>query len=166
MSYSYIVNAYFDSYIIQPPYVVPHNPVIPQPFVPPVQNPTQCQGQAQCINGIVTSITDGDTLQVNGVPIRLTLVNTPEPNEPRYAEAKAFVESVCVVGTRALVDEDDGQPEGSFERLIGLVYCGGTGISLNELLLLQGYAEIILAYCDKSEFSTTPWAQMYGCGQL
>jgi hypothetical protein len=34
-----------------------------------------------------------------------------------------FVQSVCNVGTTALVDEDDGQKEGSFDRAIGLVYC-------------------------------------------
>jgi hypothetical protein len=28
-----------------------------------------------------------------------------------------------------LVDEDDGQKEGSFDRLIGLVYCGNDNIN-------------------------------------
>jgi ATP-binding cassette subfamily F protein 3 len=31
---------------------------------------------------------------------------------------------MCPVGSKALVDEDDGQKEGSFDRVIGLVYCG------------------------------------------
>ena len=43
------------------------------------------------------------------------------------------------LGTAALVNEDDGQKEGSFDRVIGLVYCGNDNInnkkSLNELLL-------------------------------
>lgn len=38
----------------------------------------ECQGQADCFTGIVTDIVDGDTLDVNNVRIRLSLVNTPE----------------------------------------------------------------------------------------
>ena len=31
---------------------------------------------------------------------------------------------MCPIGSEALVDEDDGQKEGSFDRLIELVHCG------------------------------------------
>ena len=62
------------------------------------------------------------------------------------------------MGTKALVDEDDGQKEGSFDRLIGLVYCGNDGIdnkkSLNELLLGGGYAVIYQDFCNIIEFSS------------
>jgi micrococcal nuclease len=115
----------------------------------------------------VTEIVDGDTIDINNVQIRLALVNTPERGESGYTEAIDFVESVCSVGTKALVDEDDGQKEGSFNRLIGFVYCGDDGInnkkSLNELLLQGGYAVIYQNFCGISEFSTNSWAQRYGC---
>jgi endonuclease YncB( thermonuclease family) len=128
---------------------------------------TECQGQADCFSGKVTDIVDGDTLDINNVRIRLSLVNTPERGEAGYTEAKEFVKSVCSVGTRALVDEDDGQKEGSFDRLIGLVYCGNDGIdnekSLNELLLGGGYAVIYQDFCNISEFSSATWAQRHGC---
>jgi hypothetical protein len=127
----------------------------------------ECQGQADCFRGTVTEIVDGDTLDINNIRVRLALVNTPERGENGYTEAIDFVQSVCSVGTAALVDEDDGQKEGSFDRVIGLVYCGNDNInnkkSLNELLLDGGYATIYQEFCDISEFSTAGWAQSRGC---
>ena len=127
----------------------------------------ECQGQADCFRGTVTEIVDGDTIDINNVRVRLTLVNTPERGESGYTKAIDLVESACGVGTKALVDEDDGQKEGSFDRLIGLVYCGDDGIdnkkSLNELLLEGGYAVIYQDFCNISEFSSATWAQRHGC---
>jgi hypothetical protein len=127
----------------------------------------ECQGQADCFRGTVTEIVDGDTIDINNVRVRLTLVNTPERGESGYTKAIDLVESACGVGTKALVDEDDGQKEGSFGRLIGLVYCGDDGIdnkkSLNELLLEGGYAVIYQDFCNISEFSSATWAQRHGC---
>ena len=50
------------------------------------------------------------------------MVNTPESGETGYEEAKMTTESECLIGSNALVDEDDGQKGGSFGRLIGVVY--------------------------------------------
>jgi hypothetical protein len=128
---------------------------------------SECQGQADCFRGTVTEIVDGDTLDINNVRVRLALINTPERGQSGYTEAIDFVQSVCDVGTTALVDEDDGQKEGSFDRLIGLVYCGEDNInnkkSLNELLLEGGYAVIYQDFCGISEFSSAGWAQSRGC---
>src|ERR687895_690523 len=132
--------------------------------------PTECQGQADCFKGKVTGIVDGDTLDINNIRVRLTLVNTPERGEAGYTEAREFVKSVCSIGTDVLVDEDDGQKEGSYDRLIGLVYCVGDDNSsnkkealLNEVLLQRGYAVVFEEFCDKSEFSNAGWVQEYGC---
>ena len=131
---------------------------------------TECQGQADCFKGKVTGIVDGDTLDINNIRVRLTLVNTPERGEAGYTEAREFVKSVCSIGTDVLVDEDDGQKEGSYDRLIGLVYCvsddnssNKKGALLNEVLLQRGYAVVFEEFCDKSEFSNAGWVQEYGC---
>lgn len=132
---------------------------------------TECQGQADCFKGKVTGIVDGDTLDINNnIRVRLTLVNTPERGEAGYTEAREFVKSVCRIGTDVLVDEDDGQKEGSYDRLIGLVYCvsddnssNKKGALLNDVLLQRGYAVIFEEFCDKSEFSNAGWVQEYGC---
>jgi micrococcal nuclease len=121
---------------------------------------TECEGQADCFKGKVTDIVDGDTLDINNIRVRLTLINTPERGEAGYTEAREFVKSVCSIGTDVLVDEDDGQKEGSYDRLIGLVYCvsddnsgNKKGALLNEVLLQRGYAVVFEEFCDKSEFS-------------
>lgn len=124
---------------------------------------SECQGQADCLSGIVTEIVDGDTLDVNNVRIRLTLVNTPERGESGYQEAKVFIESMCPVGSKALVDEDDGQKEGSFDRVIGLVYCGNEKLLLNEHLLNEGHAQVSGDFCSVSEFSEEGWVKEFGC---
>jgi hypothetical protein len=71
----------------------------------------ECQVAADCFTGIVTDIVDGDTLDFNNVRIRLSLVNTPEQGDSGNSEAKQFTESRCPIGSKALVDEDDGQKE-------------------------------------------------------
>ncbi len=122
-----------------------------------------CQGQADCFTGMITEIVDGDTLDVNNVRVRLSLVNTPERGESGYQEAKEFIESMCPVGSKALVDEDDGQKEGSFDRLIGLVYCGNEKLLLNEHLLNEGHAQVFGDFCGVSEFSEEGWVKEFGC---
>src|SRR5213596_2159924 len=124
---------------------------------PPVTGP-QCRGTAACFLDTVTYIVDGDTLDVGGTRIRLTLVNSPEVGQPGYAEAKEFTAQTCPVGTQALVDEDDGQTGGSYGRMVAVVYCGG--VNLNAGLLSSGNAVLVTYYCSVSEFASEPWT---GC---
>ncbi len=109
----------------------------------PGSNP-QCEGTAACFTDTVTYIVDGDTLDVGSTRIRLALVKSPEVGQPGYAEAKQFTGQTCPVGSSALVDEDDGQTEGSYGPMIAVVYCGGANLNAAPL----------------SEFATEPWT---GC---
>lgn len=120
-----------------------------------------CSGTASCIAGTVTRIVDGDTIHVDNISIRLSLVNTPERGQPGYDEATAFTASLCPVGSAALVDEDDGQTEGSYGRLVAKVSCGDK--VLNEQLLEQGHAVTYESFCAESEFAAEPWATKFGC---
>ncbi|MDW0148448.1 MAG: hypothetical protein QOK59_07165, partial [Nitrososphaeraceae archaeon] len=43
------------------------------------------------LEGIVTKVVDGDTLDINGTRIRLSLVDTPERGQPGFDQAKEFV---------------------------------------------------------------------------
>ncbi len=115
-----------------------------------------CRGAARCFSGPVTHIVDGDTLDVNGVRIRLALVNSPEAGHPGYAEAKSFTTATCPPGSQALVDEDDGQTGGSYGRTVALVTCGG--VNLNAALLGSGNAVILTEFCPVSEFAGDAWA--------
>jgi endonuclease YncB( thermonuclease family) len=168
-------NPYSQAPIISPPYSSYNQLPQFQYPIPPSQPPSGtipsagCQGQARCFIGMVTEITDGDTLKVSNEAWRLALTSTPELSAPMGPEARAFTESQCPPGIEVLIDQDDGQQQGSFDRQVGVVYCGfnaiQTKISLNELLLQQGLAIINDEFCDESEFSSTPWAIQYGCSQ-
>lgn len=123
-----------------------------------------CSGNANCFTGTISKVIDGDTVEVDGeITIRLALINTPELGEQGYQQAKDFVSSICGVGEKALVDEDDGQKGGSYGRMIGLVYCGEDRVLSNQLLVENDYAQIFEEYCERSEFSDLDWAQNNGC---
>jgi len=108
------------------------------------------------LRGNITHVVDGDTLDVNGIRIRLSLVDTPERGQPGFKEAKGYVTSLCL-GKRGELDVDDGQRRGDrYGREIGVVYCNG--VNINEKLINQGLARILTAYCDISEFSGEKWA--------
>ncbi len=120
-----------------------------------------CKGTASCIIGKVTKIVDGDTVDVNGTRIRLALVNTPEIGEIGYSESKQFTSELCPIGSKVVVDEDDGQLEGSFGRMIAKVTCGDK--VLNDELLNAGFGNILQQFCSVSEFGNDDWAKRHGC---
>ena len=122
---------------------------------------TLCQGDARCETGTVTKIVDGDTLDMGDTRIRLALINTPERGDEGYSEAKAALAELCPVGGSIIFDEDDGQQEGSYDRAIGKVFCGGSIGSANQQLVKGGYAEVVVDYCDESEFARESWAAIY-----
>jgi len=121
----------------------------------------QCMGSAACFSGKVTAITDGDTIKVDGKPIRLALSSTPELHESGGINAREFTLEFCPPGSTAIVDEDDGQQEGSFGRMIAAVYCSDK--LLNAALLDSKRATISERFCSSSEFGHEEWALRNGC---
>lgn len=107
------------------------------------------------LSGAVTDVVDGDTLDVNGIRIRLALVNTPEVGQPGFDSAKRFVENLCLFKSGE-VDMDDGQRQGSFGREIGVVYC--ERVNVNQALMNNSLATIDVSFCDVSEFAHEVWA--------
>jgi micrococcal nuclease len=118
-----------------------------------------CSGYAACFSGQVTQVVDGDTIKVDSDSIRFALVNTPEVGEYGYGQAKDFIGKICPPGSTVLVDEDDLQTQGSYGRMIAVVYCNG--MNLNKAILDQGYGKIETSFCSKSEFADESWA--YDC---
>jgi micrococcal nuclease len=105
--------------------------------------------------GIVTKVVDGDTLDINGIRIRLALVDTPEINQPGYDRAKQFIESLCL-GKKGELDVDSGQRRGDRHgREVGVVYCDG--INTNEKLMSNNLARILVQFCDITEFANENW---------
>jgi endonuclease YncB( thermonuclease family) len=120
-----------------------------------------CSGEARCFSGTVTKVTDGDTIRVDDIAVRLALVNTPERGQAGYSEATNFTAGICPIGSMATVDEDDGQTEGSYGRVVAKVFCSGK--MLNEELLAAGHAAIYESFCSESEFGREEWAVRHGC---
>ncbi len=127
----------------------------------PIKESGDCSGDALCFTGTVTKVTDGDTISIDGEPIRLALVMAPELDEKGGIDAREYVSLVCPVGSVALVDEDDGQAQGSHDRVIGVVYCNG--YNLNAAIIDEGYATFGLEFCPVSEFAQETWAEKHGC---
>ena len=120
-----------------------------------------CSGYASCFSGQITQVVDGDTIKVDGNSIRFALVDTPEVGEYGYGQARDFIGKICPPGSTVLVDEDDLQTQGSYGRMIAVVYCNG--MNLNKAVLDQNYGKIDTYFCTKSEFEHEGWAQQYGC---
>jgi len=126
-----------------------------QSFVSQIINQTATNGVE--LVGNVTHVVDGDTLDINGIRVRLSLVNTSERGQPGFKEAKEFVSSLCL-GKHGELDVDDGQRRGDrYGREIGIVYCNG--VNLNEKLMDNHLANILTQYCDISEFANEKWAK-------
>ena len=107
------------------------------------------------LEGIVTKVVDGDTLDINGTRIRLALVDTPERGQAGYDKAKKFVESLCL-GKKGELDVDNGQRRGDrYGREIGVVYCDG--VNTNAKIMANKMARILTEFCDISEFSKENW---------
>ena len=109
------------------------------------------------IAGPVIKVVDGDTIDVNDIRIRLSLVDTPERGEPGFKEATDFVKKLCQ-DKNAQVDIDDGQRGGDrYGREIGVVYCDN--VNINNELIKNSLGIIDTRFCDDSEFSDESWAQ-------
>ncbi len=110
----------------------------------PVESMVETDG-----SGIVTSITDGDTLrlEVDGAElrVRLTGIDTPEVHpelECFGAEAEQALARLAPVGSR-LSFTYDRDPRDRYDReLLYLFTADGTFINLD--LVAQGYAEAML----------------------
>ena len=125
-----------------------------------VQNPPEDDSVQYRFSGIITEITDGDTLDfriMNGpnITIRLSLVDTPERGQPGYEEASEFAATVCPVGSDAIFVQDSWQIVDKYDRSLGLVYCND--MMLNEMLLSSGHAEIFKFIVMKVSLGLKIW---------
>jgi micrococcal nuclease len=111
----------------------------------------------KCYSTTIRRVIDGDTIKdSDDKSIRFSLVSAPELSEPGGIEAKEYIESVCPVGSPILIDEDDLQQSGSYDKTIAKITC--KGINLNQSLLASNHGTMDIRYCNSSEFSEESWA--------
>ena len=141
--------------------------VLEELFVKNQENPKDCpiSFNSRCTTGTVTEIFDGNNIRVEHALFRLALISHPELDEEEGGEAKEFLESICPVGSDALVDQDDLRPLEHLTgtgRIIAVVYCNG--LNLNEELVEHDFEYFDGTYCYTSEFADDPWAEE-GCSE-
>ncbi len=135
---------------------------VPPPENDNIQSAPSCIGNARCIETHAVRIIDGDTIKITGGQnIRFALASAPELSESAGPYAKDLVAGICPVGSEVIVDEDDFQTQGSYERIIGVIHCNG--VNLNEYLLESGIGYVITSFCNSSEFGSHDWAVRHGC---
>lgn len=97
----------------------------------------------------VLYVIDGDTLDVDcgsgRERVRLLRIDTPEREEPGYAEARAALERLVAGHDVDLVFEEPGRPaRGDHGRLLAYVFAGDT--NLNVELVRLGWSEFWTRY--------------------
>lgn len=130
-------------------------------YFPSPQDSTHCSGSAACFTGVVNRVIDGDTLDVNGVRIRLVLVDAPERDTREGPSSTEYLRQLCPVGSAALVDQDDLQRTDAYGRTLAVVWCGDRRV--NEEIIRAGHARLYRRFCRESEFGPQPWAVELGC---
>jgi len=129
------------------------------PISPPTQLPCT-NDEGQCYESTLTRVIDGDTIKDSeNNSIRFSLVAAPELSESGGQDSKAFLEALCPINSKIIIDEDDGQLQGSYGRIIAQVHCNG--VSMNGEMILNNHATIDTRYCNNSEFSFEIWAKEY-----
>tara|TARA_B110000483_G_C18139203_1_gene520696 strand:- start:512 stop:958 length:447 start_codon:yes stop_codon:yes gene_type:complete len=83
---------------------------------------------SKILSGIITHVRDGDTIEVNGVPIRLAALDCPEMDtQPgRYAAKKAKE----FAGLEAFCELTGAK---TYDRLVG--YCKINGLDFGEMMM-------------------------------
>lgn len=92
---------------------------------------------------VVTSVTDGDTIEVRigsvGYRVRYIGINTPERDEVCYDEARRA--NLALVGGRTVTLVAERENTDRFGRLLRYVYADG--IFVNARLIEEGWAEVV-----------------------
>lgn len=95
--------------------------------------------QTSIIEGKITHVRDGDTLEIENIPVRLAALDCPENNTPegRYATkiAKQFE------GSQALCELTGAK---SYDRFVG--YCSINGEDYGEMLVTQSACRVWRKY--------------------
>lgn len=96
--------------------------------------PALALAQATTLTGTVTHVRDGDTIEVNDIPIRLNGVSAPEVRQPFGPDATAFM--AWLVFDKEVTCKLNG--ERSRDRFIGV--CFLDGVDIGETIIREGYA--------------------------
>ncbi|MDX6749230.1 thermonuclease family protein [Geminicoccaceae bacterium 1502E] len=90
--------------------------------------------QEPSLEGQVTHVRDGDTIEIGRVAIRLRGVAAPERGEPLGRRATARMKELAL-GSRVTCEPDGSR---SYDRIVAVCYLGG--VDVGEVLIREGLA--------------------------
>ena len=111
----------------------------------------------ELVTGTVTKNIDGNTIDIDGTRICLSLVDV-EDSGNKTAPHAVLAKLLCPVESPAQDDIDDLQVQDKYGRTVAVVYCD-TAISLGEIMIEFGLGWINEWYCDRSEFERAAWTK-------
>ncbi|MGI9601929.1 MAG: thermonuclease family protein [Acidimicrobiales bacterium] len=104
-------------------------------------------------NAVVATIVDGDTIDVTiagrSERVRLLGIDTPEsvdrdrPVQCYGTEATVRLGELVPVGTSVLLVRDI-EPRDRFDRLLAYVFRGDDGLFVNEVMVAEGFADVLV----------------------
>lgn len=92
-----------------------------------------------CRAGLVTHVVDGDTLDVDGVRVRIIGIDTPERGECGFKEAGDDVRELVAGKTVIVFAADQRETHDRYGRELGTVIVDG-GVDIGRTLIAEGYA--------------------------
>ena len=130
------------------------------PISPPSQ--LQCSNdKGACYEAILLRVIDGDTIKdSDDKSIRFSLVSAPELDKKEGENSKIFLEAICPIGSKIIIDEDDGKLQGSYDITMAQVYCNG--MNINAEMIYNYHATIDTSNCGTSEFTFELWTDSCG----
>lgn len=85
------------------------------------------QVDAAELRGVVSHVRDGDTIEVENIPIRLNGVSAPELDEPLGQASKAYMQGLVL--NKHVNCELNG--EKSYDRFVGICYLNNQDIGIS-----------------------------------
>ncbi|OJV15320.1 MAG: hypothetical protein BGO27_02295 [Alphaproteobacteria bacterium 33-17] len=103
------------------------------------------------IIGVVTKVTDGDSLTITDASnkphkVRLVNIDAPEKNQDYGVESTKSLESICIHKEAKITYEDKDK----YNRILGHVYCNGAYANLEQVKL--GMAWVYEKYTNDESF--------------
>ena len=115
--------------------------------------------------GKITKIVDGDTVDIDAIRYRLSLIDTPERGEDGFMKATNALTELCPEGSTIYYDDDSIQGFDKYGRHLGVIWCEGNDYSTTagEYLYDNGYLKkFYTAFCTTTEAASKDWVAATG----
>lgn len=112
--------------------------------------------------GKITKIIDGDTVDIDSIRYRLSLIDTPERGESGFMEATNALKMLCPIDSLVYYHDDSIQKTDNFGRHLGVIWCQGNdyNTTAGQYMYQQGHLKKFYnGFCDVTEAATENWAE-------